>query len=130
MNWLRITAIVTIVAACIGGVLAIWHWDQAPRWAYAVSGVLMIPIAIVAAALAILAWYFVSEVLRPSIRFRKPLVPLALATREAALAGRSRYRMHPVTFWGVLTCGNRFAFGFMLFGKIHHITFDDKDSHS
>lgn len=126
MRLWQIVGIVGGTLGCLAGIAAIWCWDQAPRWAIALSGILAIPVVLVAAASALLAWYFVAEVVRPSVRFRKPLAPLFLATQEAALCGRRRYRMHPVEFWGVLTCGNRFAFGFMWFGKITHIDFNEE----
>lgn len=129
MKWLRIVTIGLVVAACMVGAGSIWLWDQAPRWALALSGILAIPVILAAAAAALLAWYFIVEIVRPSVRLRKPLAPLSLATQEPALSGRRRYRMHPVTFWGVLTLGNRFALGFMVFGKMHHISFkEDEDA--
>lgn len=117
MRWLRIAAIAVTAILGVGGAWAILRSSDAPRWLVAFSGLIGLAGLAAFAALVLISWYVVTEKIRPSLRFRKPVVPLALAHREASLVGRRAYRNHPIRFWGGLILNNSFFVGFMLFGK-------------
>lgn len=128
MNWYRITGTAIATLACCSAIYVIWSDPDASRWELALSGVLIVAVLAVAFCIGVLAWFFITETLRPAVICQKPAAPSALATREAALVGRRRYRMRPVDFLAVITFGGRVAFGLMVFGKIHHIDFNEDEA--
>lgn len=113
-RWARLVGIIATAVVGLGSSYAIWSADDAPDLMIAFSGVLALLGAVAAVFLLLVVIVTIIEDVRPSMRFRRPAVPLSLAHREAALFGRRRYRMHPISFWGVFTLNNRFVFGFML----------------
>lgn len=123
MRWNRLLSLIATALIGIAGACLIWSFNDAPRWTIAVSGLLAAAGVAAALVLLIILVAVIVEDVRPSVRFRKPVVPLSLAHREAALIGRTRFRLHPVTFWGVLTLNHRFVFGFMVCDKPEYVEF-------
>lgn len=123
MRWDRITLITATAILGLSGFWIIITNPTLPRWLIAFSGLLGLSGLCSLAVLCVLILSFIVEDVRPRIRFRKPVVPLALSHREAALVGRRAYRNHPITFWGGLILNNRFFIGFMFFGKPEHEAF-------
>lgn len=128
MRWARLIGIVATAVLGLGASLLIWSTPDAPRWTVALSGILAGAGGGAALILIGLLVVIIMEDVRPSFRFRKPLVPLSLAHREASMVGRSRYRLHPIRFWGGITLNTRFGLVFMVFDKPEYIDFKDEDA--
>lgn len=126
-GWWRLTSLVATAAIGIGGAWAIWAHPDAPRWTIAASGVLIAAGGAAALILLVVGVAVIAEDVRPTLRFRKPVVPMSLAHREASLVGRKRYRLHPIKFWGGITLNSRFALVFMLFDQPEYIDFKDAE---
>jgi hypothetical protein len=125
MLWTRFFAVVA--AALIGVVsgVGILAFDNAPRWLVALSGIFLGIGGVATIALLVFIVTAIIDELRPAVRLRKPVNPLFFARKEASMVGRSRYRLHPIRFWGSLTFNNTFLLGFMFFEKPQTIDFKD-----
>jgi len=125
-RWYRLFALIASAVIGPGASWLIWSYDDAPRWTIAVSGLLLA--AGGAATLVLLAVIasVIAEDVRPTVRLRKPVVPMSLAHREASMVGHRNYRLHPIRFWGVLTLNSSFVFGFMLLSKPEYISFKEE----
>lgn len=130
MRWARLIGIVATAVLGLGTAFLVWSVDDAPRWTIALSGILAAVGGGAALILLALLAHIIAEDVRPAFRFRKPAVPLSLAHREASMLGRSRYRLHPISFWGGITLNNRFGLVFMIFDKPEYIDFKDQDARS
>lgn len=124
-RWDRIGLITAVAVTGLGISLPILLDDTAPNALVAISGLLLLAGLAATVALLIFLWDWVANDLRPAVRCRRPVVPISLAAREAALVGRSNYRMHPIKFWSGLFFGNRLMIGLLVFDKPEHVRFDD-----
>lgn len=120
MRWGRLLSIVAMAAFGLNFAYVAFTADDAPRWFIALGGVAGLAGLAALVVLIALAWWIIVDDIRPAFRFRKPVVPLALAHSESSLVGRAHYRLHPIRFWGGITLNNRFYFGFMIFGPPRH----------
>lgn len=120
MRWFRLAGFVA--ASVIGlGVTYIAVMYDVPRWFVAISG-LMFAIGIFATGtLGAFLWVTITEDVRPSLRFRRPVVPIAISHNEAGMIGERRFRQHPVRFWGGLALNSRFFVGFMVFSPPEYL---------
>jgi hypothetical protein len=127
MRWARFLLVLALATAGPIAVHMIWS-AQSPRWLLALSGLVIVAVAMAWLILLALLYDFVVEKVRPSLRFRKPVVPLALSHREPTLVGHISQRNHPIRFWGGITLNNRFFVGFMLFDKPEYLRVRDRDA--
>ena len=125
MLWTRFFAVVAAALIGVGSGVGILAFDNSPRWLVALSGIFLGIGAFATTALLAFIGTTIIDELRPAVRLRKPVTPLFFAHKESSLVGRSRYRLHPIRFWGSLTFNNTFLMGFMLFEKPQTIDFKD-----
>lgn len=127
MSRYRWTRVSMIVAGAVAGIAGGWYAlsPSAPRWITAwASSLLIVGIACVC-MLTLLTWVFVTEVLKPKIFAKRPLLPLSLTTERSAFIGERSLTMHPVRFWAGLLLSNRVFFGLLLFDEHQPLTFKD-----
>lgn len=122
-RWARLIGLIATAVTGLGSSYYIWSFDEAPRIAIAISGLLLAAGGTATLVLLAVIASVIAEDVRPTVRFRKPAVPLSLAQRQASLVGHRNYRLHPIHFWGVLTLNNSFVFGFMLLSDPEYISF-------